>query len=262
MASAMNKATARKDMAWSAASVAAVVLLWQVVSTWFVDPMFLPTPVAVLQGAWQLLLDGTLLSSIAVSMMRILSGWILGSAIAIPIGLAVGVSRTARALIDPFIHFFRFVPAIALVTLFIVWFGVGEVSKIILIAYATAFIVTVNTASGVSGISRDKLDAARCLGAKPLQVFRRVTIPASLPSIYVGMRLALASSFLVIAAAEMLAADSGLGYIIWTARLYFQVDWMFAAIIVLGLLGFITDRLWRWAGRSLFQRFLRGVTGY
>jgi NitT/TauT family transport system permease protein len=76
------------------------------------------------------------------------------------------------------------------------------------------------------------------------------------------MRLALASSFLVIAAAEMLAADAGLGYIIWTARLYFQVDWMFAAIIALGLLGFLTDRLWRLLGRTLLKRYLRTVTGY
>lgn len=247
---------------WSILSVVTVILFWQAASTWFVDPMFLPTPVAVLKGAWQMLLDGTLLTSMGVSLMRILSGWVLGSAIAIPIGLAVGVSPIARALIDPFIHFFRFVPAIALVTLFIVWFGVGEASKIILIAYATGFIVTVNTASGVSGISQDKLNAARCLGASPMQVFTRVTVPAALPSIYVGMRLALASSFLVIAAAEMLAADAGLGYIIWTARLYFQVDWMFAAIIVLGLLGFATDRLWRGIGRTWLQRYLRGVTGY
>ncbi|MBT9386168.1 ABC transporter permease subunit [Pseudooceanicola sp. CBS1P-1] len=251
-----------RDYVLSIASVAAVLLLWQAASTWLVDPMFLPTPVAVLAGGWQMLKDGTLLSSMGISLMRILCGWVLGSLIAVPLGLAVGVSRTARALIDPFIHFFRFVPAIALVTLFIVWFGVGEFSKIVLIAYATAFIVMVNTASGVSGISQDKLNAARCLGASPRQVFLRVTVPAALPSIYIGMRLALASSFLVIAAAEMLAANAGLGYIIWTARLYFQVDWMFAAIIVLGLLGFTADRLWRMIGRRWLAHFLRGVTGY
>ncbi len=247
---------------WSTLSVIVVLLIWQASSTWLVDPMFLPTPLAVLSGAGQMISDGTMQQSILISMMRILSGWIIGSAIAIPIGLAVGISPIARSLVDPFIHFFRFVPAIALVTLFIVWFGVGEMSKIILIAYATAFIVMVNTASGVASVSQDKLNAARCLGASRWQVFFRVMIPATLPSIYVGMRLSLASSFLVIAAAEMLAADAGLGYIIWTARLYFQVDWMFAAIIVLGLLGFVTDRLWRLLGRTVFDRYLRSVTGY
>lgn len=248
--------------AWSALSVVAVLLLWQVASTWLVDPMFLPGPWSVATGGWRMLVDGVLLPSIGISMMRILAGWLLGSAVAIPLGLAVGISPVARSLIDPFIHFFRFVPAIALVTLFIVWFGVGEESKIILIAYATAFIVVVNTASGVSSVSQDKLNAARCLGANSQQVFFRVLIPATLPAIYVGMRLALASSFLVIAAAEMLAADAGLGFIIWTSRLFFQVDWMFAAIIILGLLGFLTDRLWRLMGRTVLQRYLRSVTGY
>jgi len=248
--------------AWSALSVALVLALWQVASTWLVDPMFLPAPWSVVTGAGQMLAEGTLLSSVAISMMRIVSGWLLGSAVAIPLGLVVGISPIARSLIDPFIHFFRFVPAIALVTLFIVWFGVGEESKIILIAYATAFIVVVNTASGVSSVSQDKLNAARCLGASPSQVFFRVLIPATLPAIYIGMRLALASSFLVIAAAEMLAADAGLGYIIWTSRLFFQVDWMFAAIIMLGLLGFLTDRLWRLLGRTVLKRYLRSVTGY
>ncbi|QPM90870.1 ABC transporter permease [Pseudooceanicola algae] len=252
----------KSEFTLSAISVAVVLVLWQIASTWLVDDTFLPSPLAVLSASWTLLLNGTLITSVLVSMMRILAGWIIGSAVAIPVGLVVGSSRVMRAVVDPFVHFFRFVPAIALVTLFIVWFGVGEVSKILLIAYATAFIVTVNTASGVAAISADKLNAARCLGASANQVFLRVVIPAALPAIYVGMRLALASSFLVIVAAEMLAADSGLGYIIWTSRLYFQVDWMFAAIVVLGLLGFATDRAWRHIGRTLLSRYLRGMTTY
>ncbi|MGI3164829.1 ABC transporter permease [Pseudooceanicola sp. 200-1SW] len=252
----------KSDFLLSALSVCIVLVLWQITSMWFIDDTFLPSPLATLAATWELLLNGTLISSILISMMRILGGWILGSAVAVPIGLLVGSSKATRAMVDPFIHFFRFVPAIALVTLFIVWFGVGEMSKILLIAYATGFIVTVNTASGVASISTDKINAAKCLGASATQVFWRCVIPASLPSIYVGMRLALASSFLVIVAAEMLAADSGLGYIIWTSRLYFQVDWMFSAIVVLGLLGFGTDRAWRLLGRTLLKRYLRSITAY
>jgi NitT/TauT family transport system permease protein len=148
------------------------------------------------------------------------------------------------------------------VTLFIIWFGIGEASKILLIAYATGFIVLVNTASGVGSISADKIDAARCLGASRQQVFTRVIVLASLPNIYVGMRLALASSFLVIVAAEMLAAESGLGYLLWNSRLYFRIDWMFGAIVVLGLLGFATDRLMRFLGRALMRRYLREALKY
>ncbi|WP_117196023.1 ABC transporter permease [Rhizobium terrae] len=246
----------------SVAGVVAFVVLWQIVSSTIIDPFFLPPPSDIVLGSSELVADGTLATSILISLMRILAGWLLGSAIAIPLGLMVGISQTARAVVDPFIHFFRFIPAIALVTLFIVWFGVGEISKILLIAYATAFIVMVNTASGVSAIPVDKLDAARCLGARPSQLFREIVIPASIPSIYVGMRLALASSFLVIVAAEMLAAESGLGYIIWTSRLYFRIDWMFAAIVALGLLGYLTDRSWKIFGRRLLKRYLRDTIKY
>lgn len=250
------------NLGLSIAGVVGFLAVWQLVSTFLIDPFFLPAPSEVLKGAIELAREGTLASSIAISLGRILAGWLLGSAIAIPLGLAVGVSARVRAVVDPFIHFFRFVPAIALVTLFIVWFGVGELSKVLLIAYATAFIVMVNTASGVSSIPAEKLDAARCLGARPAQVFTEVTIPASVPSIYVGMRLALASSFLVIVAAEMLAADSGLGYIIWTSRLYFRIDWMFSAIVLLGLSGYLTDRVWRAFGRHLLARYLRDTIKY
>lgn len=246
----------------SAIAVAAFLAVWEAVSRWFIDPFFLPAPSTVAAGLVELAQDGTLLTSISASLLRILAGWLLGSAVAIPIGLLIGTFQPLKSVFDPFVHFFRFVPAISLVTLFIVWFGIGEISKILLIAYSTGFIVLVNTASGIGSIPLDKLNAARCLGANPLQVFSRIIFPASLPNIYIGMRLALASSFLVIVAAEMLAAESGLGFLIWNARLYFRIDWMFGAIVVLGLLGFFTDRLMRLAGQLFMKRYLRDVLKY
>jgi NitT/TauT family transport system permease protein len=257
-------ATRLKDAAplLSIAVVVAFLALWQAASTWWIDPFFLPPPTTVVRGAWQLVATHVIFAAMGVSLARILAGWLLGSIVAIPIGLGIGSSLVARRAIDPFIHFFRFVPAIALVTIFIVWFGVGEVSKVLLIAYATAFIVVVNTASGVATIPQEKFDAARCLGANRRQVFAHVVVPASIPSIYVGMRLALASSFLVIVAAEMLAADSGLGYLIWTSRLYFRIDWMFAAIVTLGALGFVTDAVWKLIGRTALKRYLRDTLRY
>ena len=257
----------RTQSAWrntilSSLSVLGFIAIWQVVATYFVDPYFLPSPVRVVEGAIEMNKEGVLLPSIWASLGRIFVGWLLGSAIAIPIGLLVGTSPLVKSLLDPFIHFFRFVPAIALVTLFIVWFGIGESSKILLITYATGFIVMINTASGVALIPQEKLDAAHSLGANPRQVFLNVVVPAALPQVYVGMRLAMASSFLVIVAAEMLAAQSGLGYLVWTSRLYFKVNWMFAAIVILGLLGFMTDRLWRYLGGRLFKRYLREALKY
>jgi ABC-type nitrate/sulfonate/bicarbonate transport system permease component len=253
---------ARRGLIVSTASVAGFLLLWQVLADAFVDPFFLPTPTTIFAGLGELLREGILFEAIGVSLGRIVLGWLLGSALAIPVGLLVGASSLVKSVIDPFIHFFRFIPAIALVTLFIVWFGVGEISKVLLITYATGFIVMINTASGVTAIPKEKLDAARTLGARPWQVFLRVIVPATVPFVYVGMRLAMASSFLVIVAAEMLAARSGLGYLIWTSRLYFRIDWMFAGIILLGLLGFLTDRLWRLLGSLFMRRFLRETLQY
>jgi len=252
----------RLKLYYPAASVLVFVAVWQFVASRFIDPFFLPSPVSVGRGAVELLADGTLLQAVLSSLARIMSGWLLGSAIAIPIGLAIGVSRVLQSVVDPFVHFFRFIPAIALVTLFIVWFGIGEASKILLIAYSTSFLVIISIASGVGSLSKDKLDAARCLGASPVQVFRHVVIPATVPAIYVGMRLSLAASFLVIVAAEMLAADSGLGALIWTSRLYFRIDWMFTGIVTLGLLGLAVDRLWKKLGAVAARRYLRDALNY
>ncbi len=252
----------RRYLLASVAAVAAFLLVWQFAATYFVDPFFLSSPTTIANAIWELLGDGTLQSDAATSLGRILAGWLIGSIVAIPIGLLVGASPLAKSAIDPFIHFFRFVPSIALITLFIIWFGVGEASKVGLIIYATGFIVMVNTSTGVVAIPEDKLNAARCLGASPMRVFLHVIIPASIPYIFTGMRLAMASSYLVIIGAEIIAANSGLGYLVWVSRLYFHIDWMFAGVIVIGAAGFITDRLWRLLGRTALKRYTRSAAEY
>lgn len=253
--------TERRDVAAGAPLVSIGVVLafatvWQVASTYLIDPFFLPPPSDVLRGMWELISDGTLFVHIGASLQRIFAGWILGSIVAIPLGLFAGLSRIGRAVLDPFIHFFRFVPAIALITLFIVWFGTGEMSKIALVLYATTFTTMVNTATGVAAIPPDKLDAARILGATPRQVFLWIVIPASVPYIFLGMRLALATAFLVIVAAEIVAANSGLGFLIWNSRLHFAIDWLFAGILTIGVLGYASDRLWMWIGRGRLGKYL------
>ncbi|MEW6228927.1 MAG: ABC transporter permease [Bacillota bacterium] len=247
---------------YSVVSVGVVVLAWHLVSTFVLHPFFLPSPLSVIKGAIELTGKGTLLPFIGISLVRIFSGWVLGSLVAVPIGLLVGWSRTVRSVVDPFIHFLRFIPAISLVTLFIVWFGVGETSKILLIAYATGFIIMVNTATGVGAIPDEKINAARCLGANGRSLFLHVIVPATLPHVYVGMRLAMASSFLVIVGAEMLAANSGVGYLIWTSRLWFRTDWVFTGIVILGLLGRTADRAWRLVGATLMAKYVRQVARY
>ena len=160
-----------------------------------------------------------------------------------------------RRILEPYTEFLRFIPATALITVAVIWFGIGEGSKIFLIIYTTVFIVIINTAAGVSAVAPNKIRAARSLGANPAQVFLFVALPATVPFILTGMRLAMGNSFVTIIAAELVAANAGLGKMIWDARLYMLVDQIFVALVVLGLLGFTADRLFRWAIYAFAGRF-------
>lgn len=245
----------------SVVAVLVVLAVWKVASL-DLNPQLLPGPDRVLSGALELAESGRLWDSILISLQRVFAGWLLGAGIAIPLGLLAGTSRLARAALDPFIHFFRFVPALALTSLFMLWFGIGEASKVNLVAYAVAFVVLVVTASGASSINRDKLLGAQSLGANRFDLFWRIVLPATFPAIFTGMRLALASAFLVIVAAEAIAAQEGIGFLIWNSRTFFRTDFMFVGILCFGILGFISDRLWMLLGRTFLSRYLTGLGSY
>lgn len=237
------------------------VIVWHLLAR-VSDPTLFPGPIMVWDAAVELWRKGELVDAISISFQRSMKGWLVGALIGVPVGLAAGASPVIRAMTDPFIHFFRFVPALALTSIFLLWFGIGEASKVYLVAYATAFVIMVTTASGASSVSRDKRDAARCLGASGFQVFTRVTIPSSVPSIFTGMRLALANSLLVIVAAEALGTRSGIGFLIWNSRTYFRTDYIFVGIVCLGTLGYLLDRTWKLIGNTILRRFLRRIGNY
>ena len=241
---------------------------WGVIAL-FYSSTFWPGPLETLEGAREIILDGTLLKFAAISLGRVIRGWVLGCAAAVPLGILIGRNRVIRHLLEPVINYFRFIPAIAFLTLFIMWFGVGEESKTILIMYAACFTVIINTASGVLSIDENRVLAARTLGSSELQILFHVILPSCVPFIFTGVRLGMGGAYTSIVAAEMLAAKEGLGYLIFTSRLYFRVDWILAGIIVLGLIGFLTDQLLRLAGKVILRRygindtkeFDRGKTG-
>ena len=237
------------------------VVVWQFLSLNY-NPQLLPGPARVSDGLMDLVRSGLLWESVLISLQRVFQGWLLGSAIAVPLGLLAGSSKLARAALDPFIHFFRFVPALALTSLFILWFGIGEASKVNLIAYAVAFLVLVSTAAGASSVNPDKILAAKTLGANRVDLFFRIVLPATFPTIFIGMRLALASAFLVIVAAEAIAAQEGIGFLIWNSRTFFRTDFMFVGIFCFGILGFASDRLWKLLGRVFLSRYLTGLGDY
>jgi ABC-type nitrate/sulfonate/bicarbonate transport system permease component len=234
---------------------ASLFVVWHVAATYIVSSVLFPPPGRVVLKAIELARDGVLGAQIAVSMRRILTGFACGSLIGIPIGLAIGSFAPVRRLLEPYTEFFRFIPATAMITVAVIWFGIGEGSKIFLIIYTTVFIVILNTAAGVGAVTPNKIRAARSLGANRAQVFFYVALPATVPYILTGMRLAMGNSFVTIIAAELIAANAGLGKMIWDARLYMLVDQIFVALLALGVLGFTTDRLFRWAIYTFAGRY-------
>ena len=231
-----------------------VILIWSIAAA-LSDPQFLPSPLVVWQGAIDLSKDSSLFKYMGASFLRVITGWTLGNLIAIPIGLLIGRFSTLRTLLDPIINFIRFIPPLAFITLFMLWFGIGEQSKIFLIMYATFFIVIINTITGVLFVEEDKIRSARSMGASELQIMFHVIIPASLPYIFTGARLAMGSSFMAIVGAEMVAANEGIGYMIWNARLYFKTDWIFVGLVILGLMGFLMDRILTLFGKIVLKRY-------
>jgi NitT/TauT family transport system permease protein len=223
-----------------------MIVLWHVIATYFFKPQFFPGPLLVLATGEEMVASGELFEHISISLQRILAGFLIGSAIAAPLGLLMGSVRLVRAILDPYTQFFRFVPSLAWLTPVVLGFGIGEISKILIIIYTTMFIVLINTMVGVAHIAPNKLRAAACLGATPLKSFVHVTLPATLPFILTGMRLAMGNSFATVVAAEMIAADSGLGYLIFNSRLWMATDKIFIGIVCLGTLGLITDRFFRY----------------
>ena len=226
---------------------ASLFVLWHLASVYLVSSVLFPPPAIVFRKAVILVRNGVLLEHLWASVQRILVGFIAGSLLGIPIGLAMGSFRPVRQVLEPYTEFLRFIPSVAMITVAVIWFGIGEASKIFLIIYTTIFIVILNTAAGVSAIANNKIRAAQALGATPGQIFFHVALPATVPYILTGMRLAMANSFTTIVAAELIAANEGLGKMLWDGRMFMLVDDIFVSLVSLGLLGFAVDRMFRWS---------------
>jgi NitT/TauT family transport system permease protein len=249
------RVTLRGDAPIYALSVISMLVIWQIIASVFFTPLFFPTPLVVLAKGWQMVTNGTILGHIGISLQRILMGFFIGSALGAPIGLFMGNYRPIKAFFDPYLQFFRFVPSIAWLTPAVIWFGIGETPKVLIIVYTTIFIVIINTIVGVSNVSMNKTWAARSLGATSAQTFLYVILPATLPFILTGMRLAMGNSFATVVAAEMVAADKGIGFLIFDSRLWMATDTIFLAIVMLGTLGFMTDRLFLYMIRRFAHQY-------
>ena len=240
-------------------SIAAVILLWQAVgwlNGWahLYNPRLFPAPVDVALSAWKLAGSGVLWVDIYVSTYRVLAGTLAAAPIAIVLGMLVGRLRWMEDTVEPVIELLRPVPPLALLPIIILWFGIGEESKIFFIAYSAFFVIFTTVVVSVRNIDPVLLRAGQSLGLSRLQLYRYVIFSAVLPDIMLGLRLGLSVGFLVIVAAEFIAADTGLGYLINYSRAWFRVSDMLVGAVTIGILGVASNyllvalekRMFRW----------------
>jgi NitT/TauT family transport system permease protein len=224
--------------------IALIGLWWLVVVQ--TESVIFPTPLQVVTGTLELVADGTLWEHIGASLFRVGTGFLLAAMVAIPLGLWMGRVDGAYITLNPIFQILRPISPIAWIPLAILWFGVGNVSPIFLIFIAAVFPMIVQTAAGVHTIEPRYLRAAENFGVSRTTLFRRVIIPAVLPEIIIGMRIALGVAWLVVVAAEMIALRSGLGYLIMDSRnAGNRYDLVIASMIIIGVIGLILDGVMR-----------------
>jgi NitT/TauT family transport system permease protein len=231
----------RRQLALNVVAVCGGIALWAAVVA--LGKVGLPSPAQVLMRAIELIRSGQLLTDLLSSLGRVAAGFALGVALAIPVGFVMGWYSTARGLIEPFVQFFRMIPPLAVIPLAIVTMGIGEAPKVFVIFLAAFLSSVIATYQGVVNVDKTLIDAARVLGARDATIFRRVVIPASTPYILVGMRIGLGSAWATVVAAELIAAQSGLGFRMQQAELYYDLATIFVSLITIGALGLAMDRL-------------------
>ncbi|MDB3929262.1 ABC transporter permease [Paracoccaceae bacterium] len=233
-------------------SLSGVVVIWSLfANSGFISQNLFPTPGQVWRAAINLYQDGVLMSDLHISLRRAAIGFSIGASLGILLGLLTARVKIVSIALEPFLNLLRPIPAIALVPVAIVWFGIGEGSKYFVIAYTVFLAVWLNTHAGASEVASTYIRAARSLGASRTREFFEVIIPASAPAIFVGLRLGAALAFLSLVAAELSGASAGIGFRLQDARQFIRTDRMFVGLIQLGILGALLDAAFAYTGRRL-----------
>jgi NitT/TauT family transport system permease protein/sulfonate transport system permease protein len=242
---------------WTILGLGLGAAAWSAVVATGVFPRELfPSVPQILRAGYTLWHSGLLVGDIAASMQRAAGGFALGGAVGIALAVVTATTTVGRGLLQPLLRLLSPVPTIGLVPLAILWFGLGESSKTLVVALGVFVPVWINSHSGLAGTPRDYLQAARCLGAGRSQILIRIVLPEAAPDIVAGLRVGAAMAFVLIVVAEMTGATSGLGYRIYQAQLFSQADRLIFCLVVLGVLGAICDLaigsatrpITRWAG--------------
>jgi NitT/TauT family transport system permease protein/taurine transport system permease protein len=231
------------------------VILWWLGTAIFPNSGLIPTPGEVGFRAVDMFRRHDLVDGISASMLRVLVGLVLGTVSGVITGLLMGRSRLVSALVDPVFQLLRNLSPTAMIPIALVWFGIGESSKYFLIFWGTFFIIAVNTTAGTKSTPQTRIRAAQCLGASEVWIFFTVILPSALSYIVAGVRLGVASAFMTIIPAELLAAQEGLGALLQQASLNGQIDRMFVVLIIIAAIGYGTDRLVQYVAENVLRRY-------
>ncbi|MEG0556670.1 MAG: ABC transporter permease subunit [Comamonas sp.] len=240
----------------SIVTVIVLLALWfAATNLGWVKPLFLPSPQAVFQQFYEYLTgqanDKPLWQHFSASLLRVTMAFWLAFIIAVPLGIAMGMSRVARGIFDPPIEFYRPLPPLAYLPLIIIWFGIDETPKILLIFLSCFAPLALAARSGMRSAAQEQINAAYSMGASYLQVIRHVILPAALPDILVGMRIAIGFGWTTLVAAEMVAANVGLGQMVLNASNFLRTDIVIMGIIVIGVIAYVFDLFMRWVEKRL-----------
>jgi len=229
-----------RDRLIGVASPIMLLVLWEImVRTAILDARFFPAPSTIFETLVALVKDGSLWSHTWASLQRLLWGFLLGGVPALVLGISMGLNRTLRAMVEPLVAATYPIPKSAIFPLILLIFGLGESSKIVMVAIGVFYPVLINSATGVLEINKIYLDVGRNFGASRGQVFRTIAFPGAVPHIMSGVKLGIGMGLILIAIAEMIGAETGLGYMIWNSWEILSVETMYVGLIVIALLGFL-----------------------
>lgn len=239
-----------------AVSISSFFVFWHLMSIYYFNPLLIPPPVTVAIYAYGMTEDGELFFHIWASLYRVIIGYFLGCVIGIAVGVGIGLSRVLNDFVDPPMQFVRSITPVAIVPLAINVFGLEEASKYFVIFYGSFIPVVINTAAGIGSVPKIRVRAAQCLGASRANIIRHVILPSSWPFMLTGLRLALGFSFMGVVAAEMIGADTGVGFLIMQSRNMLLPEQMFTGLFTLGVIGVVTDRTFQFASKRIMRRYM------
>ncbi|HKY01002.1 MAG TPA: aliphatic sulfonate ABC transporter permease SsuC [Burkholderiales bacterium] len=257
MSAPYRSAFAQRLLPWVVPLI--ILIVWQIASqTGLLSSRVLPSPLSVVQAAWTVGASGELFENVKISALRALSGFAIGGGLGLLLGLATGSFKTAETLLDTTVQMIRNIPALALIPLVILWFGIDEAAKLFLVALGVFFPVYINTFHGIRSVDKGLIEMARSYGVSGWQLYKEIILPGALPSILVGVRFSLGLMWVLLIVAETISASSGIGYMTMNAREFLQTDVVLLGILLYAALGKLADVF----ARGLERYWLRWHPGY